>query len=58
MNTLTDPAFIRYKYTSYLVLAGTFLLVVVFLLKTGTIGDASRVSPTDTTAAVLSSATR
>lgn len=31
MNTLTDPAFIRYKYTSYLLLAGAFLLVMLLI---------------------------
>ncbi|WP_164714017.1 hypothetical protein [Chitinophaga rhizosphaerae] len=39
MQPLTDPAFLRCKYTSYLLMAGTFLLVMLFLLNTGIIGQ-------------------
>lgn len=38
MQPLTDPAFLRCKYTSYVLLAGTFLLALLFLLHTGNIG--------------------
>lgn len=55
MQTITDPAFIRYKYTSYLLLAGAFLLVLAVLLKTGAITETSRVYPAGTTTAALSS---
>lgn len=56
MHTLTDPAFIRYKYTSYLLLAGAFLLALAVLLKTGNISEASLIYPPDPPAAALSSA--
>lgn len=55
MNTLTDPGFIRCKYTSYLILTGLFFLTLVILLQTGAIPQPSSSLPAPQTAAVLSS---
>lgn len=52
MRMLTDPAFLRCKYTSYLLLAGAFLIALCILLKTGMIGPSS---PAHAAASTLSS---
>lgn len=45
MRPLTDPAFLRCKYTSYVLLAGAFLLGLLILLQTGVIAQPSPASP-------------